>query len=146
MSKITSDTPVSHDPGATEWDAGGLRLSVSFRRADGATLRVFGPVDGSWTELLRFDDFIDQPHHHVPAMGEPIPFNRAALGEPLAWFVAQVRDHLGEMLVAGGFSDLLSDLDVAEAAAQADRIRQEMIDCVPEGYTRVPGVGLQLAA
>jgi hypothetical protein len=137
---------VSHDPGAREWAVGGLRLSVSFRREDGATLRVYGPVGDGWTEMLRFDDFIDQPHHHVPAMAEPYMFDRALHGEPLEWFVAQIRDHLAEMLVAGGFSDVLAGVDVSAVAADADEIHQAMIDIVPAGFDRVPGLGLQRAA
>jgi hypothetical protein len=137
---------VSHDSGAEEWAVGGLRLSVAFRREDGATLRVWGPVGDGWTEMLRFDDFIDEPHHHVPAMAEPYMFDRARDGEPLEWFVAQVRDNLAEMLVAGGFAEVLAGVDVAAVAAEADKIHQAMIDIVPEGYVRVPGVGLQRAA
>jgi hypothetical protein len=146
MPETEAEMRVSQDPGAREWAVGGLRFSVSFRRKDGATLRVFGLFGGSWTEMLRFDDFIDEPHYHVPAMAEPHRFDRANNGEPLEWFVAQIRDNLVEMLVAGGFADVVPTVDVAAVVAEIDQIHQAMIDIVPEGYVRVPGIGLQRAA
>jgi hypothetical protein len=105
---------------------------------------VFGPVAGEQTELLRFDDFIDGPHYHVPSDAEPIVFDRA-LGEPLDWFVAQLRDHLGELLTAGGFAELLPSVDLGAVTDSAEMIRKMMVDCVPDGFVRVPGVGLQRA-
>jgi hypothetical protein len=129
----------------TEWDCGGLNFSVSFRAPAGATLRVSGDIDGKRTEVLRFDDFVDSPHYHAPASGDAVMFDRDALGEPLEWFVAQLRDHLGELLVTAGVADSLADVDVAAASGCAERARKAMIDCVPEGYVRVPGVGLQVA-
>jgi hypothetical protein len=133
---------LASDVGATEWEVGGLRFSVSFR-GPGATLRVFGDTAGVRTELLRFDDFVEGPHYHVPAAGDPIQYDRATLGEPLDWIVTQVRDHLAELLTAAGFTDVLAGVDVGAVAASAERIRKAMVDCVPAGYVRVDGVGLQ---
>jgi hypothetical protein len=125
-------------------DVGGLHFTASFR-APGATLRIFGPVGGRQTELLRFDDFVDGPHYHVPADGPQIIFDEAELGEPLAWFVAEIRDHLEEMLVTAGFGELLPVVDTKAVAENAETIRQIMVDCVPEGFVRSPGVGLRRA-
>jgi hypothetical protein len=127
-----------------ELDVGGLHFTASFRGA-GATLRVYGPAGGSRKELLRFDDFVDAPHYHVPADDPPISFDEAQLGEPLAWFVAQIRDHLGEMLTTAGFRELLPVVDLRAVADNADQIRNMMVDCVPAGYVRGPGVGLRRA-
>ena len=140
MSEATAGSFDVSEP--IEMDLGGLRFSASFRAPAGATLRVYGEVDGHDTELLRFDDFIEDPHYHVPAAAAPLHFDQAN-GEPLAWYVAQVRDHLAELLDAGGFSALASSVDVAAVAAHADDIRRAMEECVPEGYARVPGAGLQ---
>ena len=130
---------------ATDWDCGGLHFSVSFRAPAGATLRVFGELDGSRAELLRFDDFVDQPHYHAPASADAVMFDRDALGAPLDWFVAQLRDHLPELMTEAGLAEVLRGIDVGAVAVGADRVREAMIDCVPEGYVRVPGVGLQRA-
>jgi hypothetical protein len=124
-------------------ECGGLRFEATFRAPAGATLRVSGDVDGHVTELLRFDDFIDGPHYHLPAAGDPIPFDQAALGEPLTWFVSQLRDHLAELFAEAGFARVLSDVDLDAVTNHAEDIRKAMEACVPNGYVRVPGVGLQ---
>jgi hypothetical protein len=134
---------VSETTAPIEWERGGLRFAASFR-GPGATLRVSGRVDGQWQELLRFDDFIDQPHYHVPASADAIMFDRDAQGEPLEFFVVQLRDHLGELLTEAGYADVVADVDLHAVSEDADHIRAAMIDVVPEdGYVRVPGVGLQ---
>ena len=126
-------------------ECGGLRFEATFRAPAGATLRVLGEVEGQATELLRFDDFIESPHYHVPASGPAILFDQAQLGEPLAWFVSQLRDHLTELLTEAGFAQVLTDLDPGAIADHAGDIRGAMEACTPEGYVRMPGVGLQRA-
>jgi hypothetical protein len=137
-------TEVSRSASAesTTLEFGGLRFNVSFREV-GATLRVDGRVDGAWTEMLRFDDFVDIPHFHAPADGDVIPFDRASLGEPLAWYVSQIRDHLPEWLENAGFGDVLPSIDVKAVSLNADRLIGAMNACVPAGFLRVPGIGLQ---
>ncbi len=133
----------SPEPSATAFDCGGLRFEATFRGPQGATLRVFGEVGGQRTELLRFDDFVEGPHYHLPGAGPAIEFSRAEKGEPLTWIVAELRDDLGPLLTTAGYADILPSLDLPAITASADRIRKAMEDCVPDGYTRVPGVGLQ---
>ena len=125
---------------------GGLRFDVAFRAIGGATLRVDGKVDKEWQELLRFDDFIDVPHYHAPADAEQVNFDRATLGEPLAWYIAQIRDHLPEWLEKSGFADVVPAVDMKEVAGNIDKVEKAMRDCVPEGFVRVPGVGIQRVA
>ena len=125
---------------------GGLQFEATFRAPAGATLRVFADVDGHVTEVLRFDDFIEGPHYHVPAAGDLRPFDSAALGEPLNWFISQLRDHLGELLTEAGFVGLLPRVDLGAVANRAEEIRKAMEACVPDGYVRVPGVGLRPSA
>jgi hypothetical protein len=126
-----------------EMDMGGLRFSTSFRAPAGATLRVSAQVEGHWQELLRFDDFVEQPHFHVPAAADATMVDREAKGAPLEFFLAQLRSHLRELLVQGGYSEILDTVDVDAVTSNVDRVRQAMIDVVPDGYARVPGVGLQ---
>ena len=126
-----------------ELEVGGLRFEASFRSPSGATMRVSGPVAGEQKELLRFDDFVDSPHYHAPSEGPSIMFDRAELGEPLDWFVGQVRDDLEEWLTSAGFTEILPLVDLTAVSQSAERIRQLMVDVLPDGYVRVPGVGLQ---
>jgi hypothetical protein len=110
----------------------------------GATMRVSGKIDGEWKELLRFDDFMERPHFHVPADAFETFFDREN-GEPLEWYITQVRDHLDEWLTKAGFEEIVPTIDLAQVSANVDQLRDAMIDCVPEGFTRVPGFGLQRA-
>jgi hypothetical protein len=123
---------------------GGLRFTASFDHR-GATLCVFGLVEGQWTEMLRFDDFVDEPHFHAPSppAGKQIPFDRATLGEPLAWFVMQIRDHLADWIERAGYPGVLDSIDLDEISRNVDRLTDAMVACVPEGFTRVPGIGVQ---
>jgi hypothetical protein len=126
-------------------DCGGLRFEATFRAPAGATLRVIGDVEGEETELLRFDDFIEAPHYHVPASGPAVEFDQAKLGEPLAWYVLQLSDHLTDLLTEAGFTPILANVDPVAVADHAGDIRKAMEACVPDGYVRVPGVGLRRA-
>jgi hypothetical protein len=132
----------SSDERPTELDVGGLRFEASFRAPAGATLRAFGPTALGQEEVLRLDDFVDAPHYHL-GDGPPIAFDRAALGDPLDWFMTQLTDHLGEMLTSAGFAEVLAAVDLRAVANNADSIRKIMVDCVPAGYVRSPGIGLQ---
>jgi hypothetical protein len=134
-------TDVAAEVPGSEFQFGGLTFDVSLRDG-GATLRVIGTANGNSTEMLRFDDFVDSPHFHAPSSDPQIPFDRA-LGDPMVWYVAQVRDHLGEWLERAGFSQVLPSVDLAAIAAHADELERAMQVCVPAGCTRVPGVGLQ---
>lgn len=131
---------------SSEWDVGGLRVTVTFREPSGATLRLYGPMDRRWEELLRFDDFVDGPHYHAPASGDPIPLDHHILGDPLDWFLAAVADHLEVLLVTAGYQSLLPHVNLGAVAAGVARIRTAMTDCVPDGYGRVAGKGLQRLA
>src|ERR1700739_1099702 len=131
--QASNDVP--HPTTATILEFGGLRFEVSFRSV-GATLRVEGRVNGVWTEMLRFDDFVDGPHFHAPADGDQIMFDRARLGEPLAWYVSQVRDHLIEWIEKAGFTEVIPTIDIDEVAKNSYRLNEAMIVCVPEGFIR----------
>jgi hypothetical protein len=145
MSERRDDPGVSSGQTTKDLEVGGLRFHAEFRAPSGATLRVYGPTARGPEELLRFDDFVGVPHYHVPAEGEPISLDPAVVGDPLDWYVGQLKDHLEDMLADGGFRDILSVIDLSAVAEQAGDIRQMMVDCVPAGYVRTPGVGLQRA-
>lgn len=146
MAENESETLGGARSTAPEWDVGGLRATVTFRAPQGATLRLFGPVDGSWEELLRFDDFVDGPHFHAPASADPVVMDRELLGDPLEWFLAALKDHSEVLLVTAGYGALLPKLDLAALSGDTDHIRDAMTECLPDGYQRVPGKGLQRVA
>jgi hypothetical protein len=129
--------------GPQEFEFGGLRFEVSFRGDLGATLRVAGKVSGEWKEMFRFDDFVDAPHYHAPADAGHINFDRATYGEPLEWYVTQIRDRLPEWLTRSGFAEVLPTIDMTAIVENIGKISAAMQTCLPEGFVRVPGAGLQ---
>ncbi len=143
MSDVTASSFDVSEP--IEMQIGGLRFSASFRARAGATLRVSARLEDRWRELLRFDDFIEQPHFHVPASADATMVDRAVNGAALDFFIAELRDRLTELLVQGGYSEILETIDVHDVTNNIDLIHQAMIDVVPDGYIRVTGVGLQRA-
>jgi hypothetical protein len=126
-----------------EVDLGGLRFSATFRAPAGATLRVSLLLTGRWLELLRFDDFVEQAHYHVLAAGDATLVDAATDGVALDFYLDQIGQHLAELLARGGFEEIVPAIDVDAVSNNIDQVRQAMIDVVPDGYTRVPGVGLR---
>jgi hypothetical protein len=142
---MTNAEPDPRHQNERTFDLGGLRFHVYFTRDRGSTARVFGQVGGEWVQMLRFDDFVDGPHYHAPASEHQIDFDRS-LGEPLAWFTEQIRTNLPELLTKSGFAEVLPNIDLEAVEANADQVAEAMIDCVPVGFVRIAGVGLQRAA
>jgi hypothetical protein len=128
------------DPKVLEF--GGLRFKLYYTER-GGTIRTYGQVDDGWVEMIRWDDFVDSPHYHVPEEGPQIPFDRASLGEPLAWYVIQIRDHLPKYVEQAGYAEVLPTIDMKVVAEKAEKISETLIAMTPENYHRVPGVGLQ---
>jgi hypothetical protein len=142
MTDVQPEAQVFHRLNQRELEFGGLRFDVYFTGSFGATMRLSGRVDGEWKELLRFDDFVDAPHYHAPADAHQTNYDRKN-GDPLEWYIAQIRDHLAEWLTNAGYAEVLATIDLDAVSAHAGELRDAMYECLPDGFTRVPGVGLQ---
>jgi hypothetical protein len=123
------------------YEAGGLRFVVSSNDY-GANLAVFGDLGNGSVELIRFQDYVDDPHYHAPVGGR-YSFDRSAMGDPLEWWMTQLRERLAELLEASGFADLVVSVDFAAVAASLDRVERAMTECLPPGYERVRGFGVR---
>jgi hypothetical protein len=123
------------------FEFGGLRFVVSSNDY-GANLGVFGDAGKGRVELIRFQDYVDDPHYHVPVGGWHA-FDRAVLGEPLAWWLARLRDDLPAWMAECGFGELMPAIDFDAVRANLDTLNDAMIGCVPDGWERVPGCGLR---
>lgn len=123
------------------FELGGLRFVVSSNDY-GANLAVFGDLGKGSVELVRFQDYVDDPHYHAP-IGGWYAFDRATLGEPLDWWITQLRDNLHALLEDSGFSAMAASIDFGVVSANVEQLRTAMIECVPEHYARVPGVGIR---
>jgi hypothetical protein len=142
MSDVQPEAQVFQRLNQRELEFGGLRFDVYFTGTFGATMRVSGQVDGDWKELLRFDDFVDTPHYHAPADAHQTNYERSN-GDPLEWYITQIRDDLPGWLTKSGYAGVLPTIDLPVVSANVGRLRDAMHEVVPEGFKRVPGVGLQ---
>jgi len=91
MAESTAPTFEVSEP--IDVDLGGLRFSATFRAPAGATLRVSGSVDGELVEVLRFDDFVAQPHYHVPAAADATMVDPDTDGAPLDVYLDLIGGH-----------------------------------------------------
>jgi len=124
-------------------DAGALRFGVEWRLLDDAELaanyegadmeEIQAALDGAAVqdngvsihvesssdghECLRFDCFENAPHYHyIDRSGEKqtiVEFDPVAMGDMLAWALAQLRTGLAPMLEHAGGGDLVGALDRA---------------------------------
>ena len=74
-------------------EAGAVDFGVDYRRLgddEGASIHVFGKVDGKRTELLRFDCFDKDPHYHYGPEGknERLNLDCTAEGDPIPWVLS----------------------------------------------------------
>jgi len=91
----------------------------SVGQAGGPTVRVLG-TDEDY-EYLRFDMFDDNPHYHYrpPAGVERIiGIDTVAVGDPVDWVLARLRERLTPMLVEAGGTSLAGAID-AETLTRA---------------------------
>lgn len=144
--------PIPPDPAHTTWvEGGGLRIGVEYRHLDDAELEanyegdamveiqanVVGAVDdrglslhvasaADGHEYLRFDCFESGPHYHyIEPSGERqtiVDYDPAAMGEMLAWALAQLRTRLEPMLRQAGGASVAESLDAKGVAALVDRV------------------------
>jgi hypothetical protein len=120
---------------------GGLRFVVSSNDS-GANLAVFGDVGHGLVEMVRFQDYVDDPHYHAP-VGGWVAFDREALGDPLSWWLTQLRDHFPLWLERSGFARVVGDVDFAAVNRYLPLVERAMTACLPSGYVREPGFGIR---
>lgn len=142
MTDVQPEAQTFHRLNQRELEFGGLRFDVYFTGTFGPTMRLSGQVDGDWKELLRFDEFIDTPHYHAPADGPQTNYDRAN-GDPLEWYLAQISDDLPGWLTRSGYAEVIPTIDLAVVSDNVGQLRQAMTDVLPDGFERIPDVGLR---
>ena len=102
-------------------ELGGLRFAARRREIEavdgGTTLEVWGDVDGTDTQVLRFDCFRQSPHYHVPpdAPGE-IAIEARGEAAIAAWVVERVTRDASALLAEAGFAGLAGAIDTGKLA------------------------------
>ncbi len=83
------------------YDIGRLKISLEFRDLEtdrGLSIHVFGPVDGSIEEILRFDCFENKPHYHTAFSYRKNPLVPIVHADPFGWAIEKLRTDLKELL------------------------------------------------
>jgi hypothetical protein len=126
------------------FELGGLNFWIFFDRDSGPSMVILAEIDGRSVEILRLDDYEDNPHYHAP-VGVWHKFDRDTLGAPLTWFIDQIANHLEELLEKSGYGSLIPTLDFGAISSRASSVYDAMYTRVPAGMARVPAKGLQYA-
>lgn len=105
---------------------GAINFVVEHRgvaQGGGPTVRVLGTDDDH--EYLRFDMFDEDPHYHYrPPAGEEriIGIDTVAVGDPVDWVLARLRERLTPMLVEAGGASLTDGVGGDELTRAIDRV------------------------
>lgn len=117
-------------------EMGGLRFVVSHRTLGdgdgGPTIEVYGDVQGTDTQVLRFDCFRKVPHYHMPpSSSEVLKLDPAAVGDGLEWSLTQIREHIPEMLSTAGFIELAEEVDRSALQRGWTRVKEAVDATAP---------------
>ncbi|MCH8192189.1 MAG: hypothetical protein IIC80_12655 [Chloroflexi bacterium] len=116
-------------------EIGGLRFEIMHRSLQddgGPTIEVYGDIDGESTQVLRFDCFRKAPHYHMPPSSpEILKLDPATVGDGLDWSMAQIREHIPEMLATAGFMKLSRAVDREALAAGWTQVRDAVAATAP---------------
>ena len=90
----------------------------------GVTMNVYGEVDGTDVEVLRFDCFDHAPHYHYGPvkLDERLMLDKTTEGDPLDWTLAQLRTRMPDMTRRAGYDDLAGRIDDATLQADLDAV------------------------
>ena len=81
---------------------GPYTFALTFREVGGdrgPTLHIFGPVNGSREEILRFDCFANNPHYHLGWSYIDAPFVAIKHPQPLTWVLDRLSKDFGEFVL-----------------------------------------------
>ena len=127
-------------PGQKKVQVGGLEFVCMHRTAGedgGASIEIYGDVDGKPFQVLRFDMFQKGPHFHY-APGDRARNYQFGLDDKLIprsvdWALEQIRDNIPEMLRIGGFKPLAERVDRKAFETGWTKVRDCLASTAPEG-------------
>jgi len=117
-------------------EIGGLTFRIEYRTQGqdrGPAIRVFGDVDGTPRQVLRFDCFEDDPHYHYDPTGRNLKFSldELTMGCPLEFSLTQIARHVVTMVEKAEFPETASRIDQSQIAGRIDEIRN-LVDSVKQ--------------
>ena len=105
------------DKGGTTFDAGSVEIAMSYRKEimddQGLCVQVYSVIDGTDTEILRFDCFDQAPHYHYGPENHNIRLflDKTTSGNPLGWTINNLRNNMTDMVRRSGYEDLANSLE-----------------------------------
>ena len=117
------------DPAKTTYiPAGPLTFGIEYRHLQtdqGICIHVFGDLNGTQEEFLRFDCFERAPHYHYAWSTDDqyVALDTTAEGDPLRWTLDRLRTRLPAMLIRAGAGELARTLDQRDIDAALPTIR-----------------------
>ena len=116
------------DKGSVIFNAGPVDITLEYRELmpdQGLCVQVFGEVDGSDVEILRFDCFDQMPHYHYGPANNNIRLNmdKTTVGNPFGWTMGHLRTKLPEMIRRSGY-------DALAEAVEANPVSAETLDAI----------------
>ena len=119
------------EKGNTTINLGAIEVAMSYRAEimddQGLCVQVYSVVDGTDTEILRFDCFDQDPHYHYGPENHNvrIHLDKTTAGHPFAWTISNLRTRLPAMIRRSGYDALATTLD-------SNPISKEQMDDVEE--------------
>ncbi|MBT97322.1 MAG: hypothetical protein CL902_01680 [Dehalococcoidia bacterium] len=105
------------DKGGTTIDAGSVEFAMSYRKElmddQGLCVQVYSVIDGTDTEILRFDCFDQAPHYHYGPENHNIRLfmDKTTAGNPLGWTLNNINNNLPSMVRRSGYEALADSLE-----------------------------------
>ena len=110
------------DKGETTIDAGSVEFAMSYRKElmddQGLCVQVYSVIDGTDTEILRFDCFDQAPHYHYGPENHNIRLfmDKTTAGNPLGWTLNNINNNLPPMVRRSGYEGLADSLEGSPVA------------------------------
>ena len=132
------------DKGGTTFDAGSVEIAMSYRQEimddQGLCLQVYSKIDGTDTEILRFDCFDQAPHYHYGPENHNIRLflDKTTAGNPLGWTINNLRNNMVSMVNRSGYEDLAASLEATPIKESIlDEVEAKAREMVREGRRTV---------
>jgi len=111
------------------FQVGGIELCVSnrvFGDDGGPAIRVFGQVEGNTVQLLRFDCFRKNPHHHYDPTGKDVHTKLDPESDSVGWTIEQLNENLLEMITTAGYETVAETVDQKAVSAVLPEVESLM--------------------
>jgi hypothetical protein len=128
----------------------GLRFNVRYSKTNadrGPSLRIYGEVEGTPVQLLRFDCFEQGPHFHYDPEGKnnQLRMDTTKVSDPVAWTMDHLRGNVASLIRIAGYGGLADQVDEEMVCAALPTVEQALRDSIPAAMAGLQASGLRFA-